>query len=366
HTTGEHGTDTLHNIELLLFGDGTDGADDGEGEVEDDVDEVEDDVDEGTPGDGEVVIVTPTPGTEPAPGTTPANPAPVDQTPAKPAPVNPAPVNPTPVDPTPANPAPVDQTPANPAPVDPAPVNPAPVNPAPVNPAPVNPTPVNPTPVNPAPVNPAPVNPIPANPAPVDPTPVNPAPVDPTPVNPTPVNPTPEGTAVDTVGGAGAFFIRAIDSLGEQVGEILMADDGAGTVVVDGLEDGETYQTQVAPFGSGGDPLFSEHSVPVTPVIEDERGTLHHDAGVPSAAGGGANDPRAPASAAAPAEGVFGPPAAITMAALAKHFSANPGAGLLILTTGALVVAGGLLTYKRRRFLATVREVLAGEAGTAT
>ncbi|MEC5200867.1 hypothetical protein RCH21_003120, partial [Arthrobacter sp. PL16] len=188
---------------------------------------------------------------------------------------------------------------------------------------------------------PAPVNPAPVNPAPVNPAPVNPAPVNPAPVNPAPVNPTPEGTAVDTVG-------------------------GAGPVVVDGLEDGETYQTQVAPFGSGTDPLFSEQSVPVTPVIEDERDTLHHDAGVPSAAGGGANDPRAPASAAAPAGRVFGPPATITMAALAKHFSANPGAGLLTLTTGALVVAGGLLTYKRRRFLATVREVLAGEAGTAT
>ncbi|WP_248762373.1 peroxidase family protein [Pseudarthrobacter sp. SSS035] len=83
HNNGEDGTDTLYNIEQLVFGDGTGGNgggnDDGIG------DEVEDDeIDEVIPGDGEVtVIVPPTPGTEPAPV-----PAPVDPAPAPaPAPV---------------------------------------------------------------------------------------------------------------------------------------------------------------------------------------------------------------------------------------------------------------------------------------
>jgi hypothetical protein len=63
-------------------------------------------VDEVIPGDGEViVIVNPTPDTEPAPGTVPVDPAPGNQAPGNQAPVDQAPV---------------DQTPVNPAPVDPA------------------------------------------------------------------------------------------------------------------------------------------------------------------------------------------------------------------------------------------------------
>jgi Ca2+-binding RTX toxin-like protein len=111
HNGGEDGTDTLHNIELLVFGDGTggnDGGNDDDGtteETEDEIDEgIEDETGEGNdggttggidaviPGDGEViVVVTPTPDTQPVPDPAPADPAPGNPAPADPAPVNPAP-----------------------------------------------------------------------------------------------------------------------------------------------------------------------------------------------------------------------------------------------------------------------------------
>ena len=121
HNNGEDGTDTLHNIELLVFGSGTGGGDDdGQGGGEDGDDGPADEENEGNedgitdgveviPGDGEVTVVTPpTPGPGPAVDPAPAQPAPVD-------PPNPAPAGPEPaVDPAPAQPAPVD--PPNPAP----------------------------------------------------------------------------------------------------------------------------------------------------------------------------------------------------------------------------------------------------------
>jgi Ca2+-binding RTX toxin-like protein len=127
HNSGEDGTDTLTNIELLVFGDGTEGGGDDVGEVEDEVDEVEDGVDDGIdeviPGNGEVVvIVTPTPDTEPAP-----DPAPVDQAPVEQTPVGQAPVEQAPVEQAPVGQAPVDQAPVTQTPTDPAPANPAPV-----------------------------------------------------------------------------------------------------------------------------------------------------------------------------------------------------------------------------------------------
>jgi Ca2+-binding RTX toxin-like protein len=83
HNGGRDGTDTLHNIELLVFGDGIGGGND---------DGTTGGIDEVIPGDGEViVVVTPTPGTEPAPDPAPVDPAPID--PADPAPADPAPVS---------------------------------------------------------------------------------------------------------------------------------------------------------------------------------------------------------------------------------------------------------------------------------
>lgn len=337
HNGGEDGTDTLHNIETLVFGDG---LDDGEGDgvededpvdVDDDVDEVEDGVDGGTddgtedvtedevdegtddgandgvdviPGDGEVVvIVDPVPGTDPAP-----NPAPVD----------PAPANP--------NPAPVASGPVDQAPVDPAPVDPAPVDSGPVDPAPVDPAPVDPAPADPAPADPAPVNPAPANPAPA------------------------------------GFLVRTVDSNGNQVGAIQAAENGASRMVIRGLENGAAYRFQVAPAGEG-EPVFSELSKPVTPgataeerTRANQRGTVERDGEAPLAAAG-QDQPPAPGSA--PFGGTFGTVAPIALAALAGYVSSGPGAVVAAITTGGLLAAAALLAYKVLRYRAYARKALA-------
>ncbi|MGF9648100.1 peroxidase family protein [Pseudarthrobacter oxydans] len=313
HINGDDGTDTLRNVEQLIFGDGTDGVDDGEDEVdevEDDVDEVDevedgegegadggadDGIDEVIPGDGEVIVVVPpTPGTQPVPDT-----APVDPAPANPAPVDPAPANPAPVDPAPANPAPVDQAPANPAPVDQAPANPAPV-----------------------PVS-APVT--------------------------------------------GGFFVRTVDSTGAQFGEILTSEPGATRVVVRGLENGAAYQFQVAPADGGSEPQFSELSEPVVPgATEDERRAFNQDLAEQSEAGPVADQPLAQVPAAAPFGGPLGTATAVTLAALAEYLVTEPGSATLAITTGGLLAACALLAFKLFRFRANARKVLSEEATTST
>lgn len=319
HISGEDGTDTLHNIERLVFGDGLGGGadddvdegtedevdegnddggtgevDDGAGEVDEgEVDEgTEDEVDEGTedeageggdggidvvPGDGEVVvIVEPTPDTNPAPGPDPVDPAPVDQTPVDP---NPAPVDQTPVN---QNPAPVDQTPVDPAPAGPAPV---------------------------AAPNPAP-GPPPA---------------------------------------AGGFFVRTIDASGTQVGEIVTAETGASRVVVRGLENGSAYRVQVAP-ATKGEPKFSDLSKPVVPG-KDRPAALELDEQNPVAEGrqSGQELP-----AAAP----------IAMTALGKYISGGPESAVLAITTGGLLAAAALLAFRAYRFRTYVRNALSEEEKT--
>ncbi|WP_091416434.1 peroxidase family protein [Arthrobacter sp. OV608] len=288
HITGGDGTDTLSNIEQLVFGDGTVAAGDDPGEeAEDEVDEVEDGVDAGVeeevddgideviPGDGEVVvIITPTPDTEPAPG---------------------------------------------PAPVDPAPANPAP------GPAPVDPAPADPAPVIQAPTVPAPADQVPADPAPADPAPAG-------------------------------FFVRTVDSMGTQVGEILAAEPGATRVVVPGLENGTPYRFQVAP-ADGGVPEFSELSDAVVPgATEEDRRTFNQDA-LPLEAG----TDQLPAAGAAPFGGVFGTAPVVTLAALAHYLSSSPGTAALALTTGGLLAACALLAYKLYRFRAGARKAATKE-----
>ncbi|WP_458781291.1 peroxidase family protein [Arthrobacter sp. D3-16] len=340
HISGEDGTDTLRNIEQLVFGDGTGGVDDdGEDEVEDGVDEVEDDVDEvdevdegadegeGTdggandgvdeviPGDGEViVIVNPTPDTQPAPGT-------------------------TPVDPAPGNQAPVDQAPGNQAPVDQAPGNQAPVDQTPVDQ-----TPVDQTPANPAPGNQAPVDQTPANPAPVAPAEV-------------PVS-------VPVTGG---FFVRTVDSTGAQFGDIVTAEPGATRIVVRGLENGAAYRFQVAPADGGSEPQFSELSGPVVPgVMEDEPRAFDQDPAVRSEAGPVADQPLAQVPGVAPFGGALGTATAVSLAALAQYLVTEPGTAVLAITTGGLLAACGLLAFKLYRSRANARKALLAEARTTT
>ncbi len=89
HNNGEDGTDTLHNIEHLIFGSGTnDGDDDGQAAEENGEDGQAGEENEGNgevitdgveviPGDGEVTVVTPpTPGPEPVVEPAPEQPAP--------------------------------------------------------------------------------------------------------------------------------------------------------------------------------------------------------------------------------------------------------------------------------------------------
>ncbi|MET1086964.1 MAG: peroxidase family protein [Arthrobacter sp.] len=295
HNSGEDGTDTLTNIEQLVFSDGTGGAGDDVGEVEDGVDEVEDgldegedEVDEGTdegtdegandgideviPGDGEViVVVTPTPDTGPVPGTAPAAPAP-------------------------ANPAPADQAPAGQTPADPAPAEPVPGT-----------TRVNPAPVNPAPADPAPVS--------------------------------------------TGFSVRTLDSTGAQVGEILTAEPGATRMVVRGLENGAAYRFQVAPAG-GSEPVFSDLSEPVVPGSADNPGgPVDRDAPL---AGSGTDQPQVPG--AAPFGGAFGTAPVVTLAALAHYLSTSPGTAALAITTGGLLAACALLAHKLYRSRANARK----------
>jgi Ca2+-binding RTX toxin-like protein len=309
HNSGEDGTDTLRNIEQLVFGDGTEGPGDDVGEVEDDVDEVEDgagegedevedgagegedeveDGDEGTdagaddgideviPGDGEVVvIVTPTPDTQPVP-----DPAPVDQAPVDQAPVEQAPVNPAPVDQAPADQAPAQQAPADPAPAVPA---------------------------------------------------------------------------------TGGFSVRTLDSTGTQVGEILTAEPGATRMVVRGLENGAAYRFQVAPPSANG-PVFSDLSEPVVPgAAEDQRRGFNQEAALAEA---GADQPLAPA--AAPFGGAFGTAPVVTLAALAHYLSTSPGTAALAITTGGLLAACGLLAYKLYRSRANARKVLQSKEPSAS
>ncbi|CCQ45123.1 animal haem peroxidase family protein [Pseudarthrobacter siccitolerans] len=314
HNSGEDGTDTLRNIEQLVFGDGTEGPGDDVGEVEDDVDEVEDGADEvedgagegedgagegedeveggdeGTdagaddgideviPGDGEVVvIVTPTPDTQPVPDPAPLEQAPVDQAPVEQAPVNPAPVAQ----------APVDQTPAQQAPADPAPVAPV----------------------------------------------------------------------------TGGFSVRTVDSTGTQVGEILTAEPGATRMVVRGLENGAAYRFQVAPPSANG-PVFSDLSEPVVPgATEDQRRIFNQEAELAEA---GADDPVAPAPAAAPFGDAFGTAPVVTLAALAHYLSTSPGTAALAITTGGLLAACALLAYKLYRSRANTRKVQSREPAGST
>jgi Ca2+-binding RTX toxin-like protein len=315
HNGGQDGSDTLSNIELLVFGDGA-GAGNGGGTDDGTIGETEDEVDEGTdegegtdggigeviPGDGEVVvIITPTPDTNPAP--------------------DPAPVDPAPVDQTPVNPAPVDQTPVNPAPVEQTPVDQAPVE---------------------APVNPAPVDQAPANPAPADQAPLNPAPPEQTP---------------------GGFFIRTVDSTGSQVGEIISAEPGDTRIVVGGLENGAAYRFQVAPADGGSEPVFSELSEAVVPgATEDERRTFNQDA--PSA-GTGSDQTLVPVPGAAPFGGPFGTAPLITLAALAHYLFTSPGTAFLAMTTGGLLAACILLAFKLYRFRATARKTAFKESTKA-
>jgi hypothetical protein len=315
HIGGDDGTDTLYNIELLVFGNGTapNGGDDGvEDEVEDDgIDEVEDGVDEGTdegtgggidviPGDGEVIVVV-----TPAPDTAPLDPAPVDPAPADPAPADPAPVDPAPLDPAPVDPAPADPAPADPAPLDPAPVDPAPADPAPVNPAPAS-----------------------------------------------------DATS-------GGFSVRTVDSTGTQVGDIQTAETGATSMVVRGLENGAAYRFQVAPAGGGNEPQFSDLSEPVVPgATEDERRTFNKDTAGPSAAGPGTQQPLAQMPA--PFGGVFGTAAVVTLAAMAQYLATDPGTAALAVTTGGLLAACALLAYKLHRLRANTRKALSKEAASST
>ncbi|MFE8887183.1 peroxidase family protein [Pseudarthrobacter enclensis] len=127
HNGGSDGTDTLRNVERLVFGNGNgnggNGADDGTTEpAEDEPAEGDDGENDGIgeviPGDGEVVVII-----DPLPSPTPG---PVDPGPAGPPPAG------TPANPAPGTPGgPADPTPAGPAPVDPAPGNPIPAEPAP-------------------------------------------------------------------------------------------------------------------------------------------------------------------------------------------------------------------------------------------
>lgn len=300
HNGGRDGTDTLCNVELLVFGNGTgtgngnggNGADDGVTEPPED-EPVEGDegagdgIGEVIPGDGEVVVVI-DPVTDPAtdPGTPPVDPAPVD----------PAPVDPAPVDP-PANPAPVDP-PANPAPADP-------------------------------PANPAPVDP-PANPAPVDP-PANPAPADPAPANVAPAS--------------GGVAVRTVDATGTQVGEIIMAEPGTSRVVVRGLENGEAYRFQVAPTTGDSEPSFSALSAPVVPGPA---------AGLRSQAGGSAVAPvpaepvteQQPAVTGTLPLGGLAAVAPVLLTALGHYLATGEGATTLGLVIGGLLAAAALLAFR--------------------
>jgi Ca2+-binding RTX toxin-like protein len=304
HNSGEDGTDTLRNIEQLVFGDGTVGiGDDPGGEVEDGVDEGEvgDIVDEGAgdgigeviPGDGEVVVVvTPAPDTEPAPDPAPVDPAPVDE----------APVDQTPVDQAPADQTPVDQAPAEQTPADPAPVDQTPADPAPVAPV-------------------IPVIPV-----------------------------------------TGGFTVRTVDSTGAQVGEILTAEPGATRMVVRGLENGAAYRFQVAPPG-GNDPVFSDLSEPVVPgATEQERRIFNQGAELAEA---GADQPPAPEPAAAPFGGPFGTAPVITLAALAHYLSTSPGTAALAITAGGLLAACALLAFKLYRFRSNARKAQSKEPSSS-
>jgi hypothetical protein len=307
HNGGRDGTDTLRNVELLVFGNGTgngngnggNGADDGVTEPPED-EPVEGDegagdgIGEVIPGDGEVVvIIDPVPDPATDPGTPPVDPAPVDP---------------------PANPAPVDP-PANPAPVDP-----------PANPAPADP------PANPAPVDPA------ANPAPADP-PANPAPV------------------------SGGVAVRTVDATGTQVGEIIMAEPGTSRVVVRGLENGEAYRFQVAPTtGGDSEPSFSALSEPVVPGP---------GAGLRGQAGGSAVAPVPAEPVTEQQPGVTGTlplgglaaVAPVLLTALGHYLATGEGATTLGLVLGGLLAAAALLAF---RFYSARSKGRAAGNGTAS
>jgi hypothetical protein len=152
------------------------------------------------------------------------------------------------------------------------------------------------------------------------------------------------------------FFVRTVDSMGTQVGEILAAEPGATRVVVPGLENGTPYRFQVAP-ADGGVPEFSELSDAVVPgATEEERRTFNQDA-PPLEAG----TDQLPAAGAAPFGGVFGTAPVITLAALAHYLSTSPGTAALALTTGGLLAACAFLAYKLYRFRASARKAATKE-----
>ena len=277
HISGEDGTDTLYNIERLVFGGGPGGGDDDteqepdeENDGEDDGGEVEEGVDEGAgddgdgrdfevvPGDGEVIVI-----------------------------------------------------------IDPAPANPAPADPAPANPAP----------------------------APVQPNP--------------PAAGPPDGPI--EVSFPGGFFVRTVDAAGRQVGEIITAEPGDSSAVVNGLENGSAYRFQIAPV-TDGQPEFSGFSSPVVPGTAEEELTAAQELYKRNtAATGSVEDWQVPPAEASPPESGFAALATIAGAVLTKYMSGGPDSMVLTVTSGGLVAALALLAFRILRFRAVVGKAILDE-----
>jgi hypothetical protein len=159
------------------------------------------------------------------------------------------------------------------------------------------------------------------------------------------------------------FFIRTVDSLGSQVGEILSAEPGDTRMVVRGLENGAAYRFQVAPADGGSEPVFSELSEAVVPgATEDERRIFNQDAPL---AGAGSDQPMEQVPGGAPFGGPFGTAPLFTLAALAHYLATSPGTAALAITTGGLLAACALLAFKLYRFRALAGKTTSKESTKA-